>query len=178
MPGRPETERERVQRFGEQGQELDRSHQQRDIGTEASGRHAHLADDHPEQHSGRSRPVPGFLERQEPVAETVYDVAHLRRADQERGVAGVRVLFRRVANGGDGPVAGATDSRYGILDGHVHGSVFLHRGHQHGKRETAKRFFATKKNIFKITYIIYIIAQVLSYNCTLTVITKLKVKYN
>jgi len=93
VPGGPETELRRVRRPGEQGQEQQHAHRQRDHRAEAGRGHAHLADDTAEQRAGRLRAVPRLVERSEPFAAAVHAAAGLRRGGPEPGPAGVRLLL-------------------------------------------------------------------------------------
>jgi len=78
VQGGPETEHGSVRRPGEQRQEFQPAHQQRDHCAEAGRGHAYLADDIAEQRARRLRAVPGLVERSEPFAATVHAVARLR----------------------------------------------------------------------------------------------------
>jgi len=93
MPGGTETEPGSVRRPGEQGQEQQHAHRQRDHRAEAGRGHAHLADDIAEQRARRLRAVPRLVERSEPFAAAVPVASGLRRGDPELGPATVCLLL-------------------------------------------------------------------------------------
>lgn len=78
-------------------------------GSAGGGRHAHLADDHPEQRAVYPGHIHRVVERSSQEAQTVHASADSRRDSEERRTFVVRALLLRAQNGGGRPGGGDTD---------------------------------------------------------------------
>lgn len=112
-------------------------------GSAGGGRHAHLADDHPEQHTMHSGNIHRVVEWPSQEAQTVHAGADSRRDCEKRRIAAVRALFLPVQDGG-GRLGGGDTDLIGRRTGRpLPGRFFLYRWHKFGEW-TAARSWITK----------------------------------